>query len=35
MVFYFSEKSQEIAAFAMFFWFLVTKQSLENGFGFP
>ena len=31
MVFYFSEKSQKIAAFAMcFFLFLVTKQSLEN-----
>ena len=34
MVLYFSEKAQKIAAFAMFFRFLVTKQSLENGFGF-
>ena len=32
---YFSENVQNIAAFAMPFWFLVTKQSLENGFGFP
>ena len=32
---YFSEKVQKIAAFAMFFWFSMTKQSLENGFGFP
>ena len=31
----FSEKVQKIAAFAMHFWFLVTKQSFENGFGFP
>ena len=34
-VLYFSEKVQKIAAFAMLFWFSVTKQSLENGFGFP
>ena len=32
---YFSEKDQKIAAFAMFFWFSVTKQSFESGFGFP
>ena len=32
---YFSEKVQIIAAFAMLFWFSVTKQSLENVFGFP
>ena len=35
LVLYFSEKVQKIAAFAMLFWFLVTKQSFENGFGFP
>ena len=35
LVLYFSEKSQKIAAFAMLFWFSVTKQSLENVFGFP
>ena len=35
LVFYFSEKVQKIAAFAMLFWFSVTKQSFENGFGFP
>ena len=36
LVLYFSEKVQKIAAFAMlFFLFSVTKQSLENGFGFP
>ena len=35
LVRYFSEKSQKIAAFAMLFWFSVTKQSLENVFGFP
>ena len=34
-VFYFSEKYQKIATFAMLFWFSVTKQSFENGFGFP
>ena len=35
LVLYFSEKVQKIAAFVMFFWFSVTKQSFENGFGFP
>ena len=35
LVLYFSEKSQKIAAFAMLFWFSVTKQLLENVFGFP
>ena len=35
LVLYFSEKVQKIAAFAMFFWFSVTKQSFENGFGSP
>ena len=30
-----SEKVQKIAAFAMLFWFSVTKQSFEKGFGFP
>ena len=35
LVLYFFEKSQKIAAFAMLFWFSVTKQSLENVFGFP
>ena len=35
LVLYFSEKVQNIAAFATLFWFSVTKQSLENGFGFP
>ena len=34
-VLYFSEKFQKIAAFAMLFWFSVTKQPFENGFGFP
>ena len=32
---YFSERVQKIAAFVMLFWFSVTKQSFENGFGFP
>ena len=32
---YFSEKVQKNATFAMLFWFSVTKQSFENGFGFP
>ena len=32
---YFSEKAQKIAAFAMLFWFSVTKESLEKVFGFP
>ena len=35
LVLYFSEKDQKIAAFAMLFWFSVTKQSFENGFCFP
>ena len=35
LVLYFSEKVQKIAAFAMHFWFSVTKQSFENGFSFP
>ena len=35
LVLYFSEQVQKIAAFAMNFWFLVTKESFENGFGFP
>ena len=35
LVLYFSEKDQKIAAFVMLFWFSVTKQSFENGFGFP
>ena len=35
LVLYFSEKVQKSAAFAMLFWFSVTKQSFENGFGFP
>ena len=35
LVLYFSKKVQKIAAFALLFWFSVTKQSLENGFGFP
>ena len=34
LVLYFSEKVLKIAAFAMFFWFSVTIQSFENGFGF-
>ena len=34
LVLYFSEKIQKIAAFAMLFWFSVTKKSRENGFGF-
>ena len=33
-VLYFSEKVPKIAAFAMLFWFSVTKQPFENGFGF-
>ena len=35
LVLYFSEKIQKIAAIAMLFWFSVTKQSFEFGFGFP
>ena len=34
MILYSSEKVQKIAAFALFVRFSVTKQSLENGFGF-
>ena len=34
LVLYFSEKIQKIAAFAVLFWFSVTKQSFEIGFGF-
>ena len=33
LVLYFSEKSKKIAAFAMLFWFSVTKKSLENVLG--
>ena len=32
---YFSANVKKITVFAMLFWFSVTKQSLENGFGFP
>ena len=35
LVLYFSKKIRKIAAFAMLFWFSVTKQSFENDFGFP
>ena len=35
LVLYLSEKVQKIAAFEMLLWFSLTKQSLENGFGFP
>ena len=35
LVLYFSEKVQKIATFTMLFLSSVTKQSLENGFGFP
>ena len=35
LVLYFSEKVKKSAAFAMPFWFSVTKLSFENGFGFP
>ena len=35
LVLYFSEKVKKFAAFAMLFWFSVTKQSFENSFGFP
>ena len=34
LVLYFSAKVKKIAVFAMLFWLSVTKQSLENGFGF-
>ena len=32
---YFSEKVQKVRAFSMLFLVSVTKQSFENGFGFP
>ena len=35
LVLYSSENVQKIAAFAMLFWFSVTKQLFENGFGLP
>ena len=35
LVLYLLEKVQKIAAFAMLFWFSVTKQSFENGFSSP
>ena len=35
LVLYFSEKVQKIATFALLSWISVTKQPLENGFGFP
>ena len=35
LVLYFSEKVQKIAAFAVLFWFSVTKQSFKNDFDFP
>ena len=35
LVLYFSVKVQKIEALAMLFGLSVTKQSLENGFGFP
>ena len=35
LVLYFSEDIQKIAEFAVLFWFSVTKQSFETGFGFP
>ena len=35
LVLYFSEKVKKFAVFAMLFCFSVTKQLLENGFGFP
>ena len=35
LVLYFSEEVKKIAAFVVLFWFLVTKQSFENVFGFP
>ena len=34
LVLCFSGKVQKFAAFSMLFWFSVTKQSFENGFGF-
>ena len=33
--FYFSEKVLKIAAFAMLFWFSMTKQSFKHRFGLP
>ena len=35
LVLYFSETVRKISAFAMLFLVSVTKQSLENVFGFP
>ena len=35
LVLYYSEKVQKIAAFAMLFWFSVTKQSFENDYSSP
>ena len=35
LVLYFSKTVQKIAAFNMLLWVSVTKQSLENVFGFP
>ena len=35
LVLYFSEKIKKTAVIAILFWFSVTKQSLENCFGFP
>ena len=35
LVFYFSEKVQKIATFAMLFWFSLIRKSFENGFGSP
>ena len=35
LVLFFSEKVKKIAVFAMLFLVSVTKQSLENGFGYP
>ena len=35
LVIYFYVKIQKIAAFARLICFSVTKQSFENGFGFP
>ena len=35
LVLYFSEQVQKIAAFAVRFWFSVTKQPLENGLSLP
>ena len=35
LVLYFSEKVPKVSAFALLFRFSVTKQLLENDFGFP